>query len=316
METSPAKRCDEKTRQFADGAAVLPGLTPYDNPRPMRVRGEFDGASLADFLRLLHPHVALETWMERAERASLTLQGRPVSDFKVRVRAGNEVIHVERGVIEPVVDTDLRFIYTDEALSVVDKPAPMPIHPSGRYNKHSMVSLLTRVFPGEPYLPVHRLDADTTGLVILAHSKVAARRLAQQFEARTVKKTYLARVSGSVDSSHFQSRAPVSRRPAREGRREVDTEGQSAWTEFRVRERDAETTLLEVVPHSGRTNQIRVHLASEGLPIVGDEAYGAGGSMKSGSSRLHLHAWRLTFEHPLSAQTVDVEARLPAWAGA
>jgi len=315
MENSHATRCDEMTAQFATATAALPGLIPYDNPRPMHVRGEFDGVSLATFLRALHPHVALETWVARAEAHSLTLGGAPVTDFEVRVRAGNEVVHLERGVVEPVVATDLRFVYADDAVSVVEKPAPMPVHPSGRYNKHSMISLLNHVFLDRAHLPVHRLDADTSGLVIVAHSKVAARNLARQFEARTVRKTYLARVRGSVEFNYFQSHAPVSKRPSQEGRREVDVEGQRAWTEFRVRARETDATLLEVTPHSGRTNQIRIHLASEGTPIVGDDAYGAGASMKSGSSSLHLHAWRLGFEHPMTAAPMDVQARLPAWAG-
>lgn len=316
MDTSLVTRCDEKTRAFAQGTAVLPGLTPYDNPRPMHVRGEFDGVPLSTYLRSVHPHVPLETWMRRAQSQSLSLGGRPVVDFEVPVRGGNELIHLERGVVEPVVDTDLRFRYTDDELSVVEKPAPMPVHPSGRYNKHSMVSLLKHVFPNQQFLPVHRLDADTTGLMILAHTKAAARHLARQFEGRVVRKTYLAEVKGRVEATQFQSRAPVSKRPAREGRREIDREGQRAWTEFRVRDRPGNTTLLEVVPHSGRTNQIRVHLASEGLPILGDQAYGEDASIKSGTSRLHLHAWRISFEHPILGSRVDVEARTPAWAGA
>jgi RluA family pseudouridine synthase len=315
MDTSLVTRCDEKTLEFAQGTAVLPGLTPYDNRRPMHVRGEFDGVPLSTYLSAAHPHVSLETWRRRAESHCLSLGGRPVVDFEVPVRAGNELIHLERGVVEPVVDTDLRFLYTDDALSVVEKPAPMPVHPSGRYNKHSMVSLLKHVFPDQQFLPVHRLDADTTGLMILAHTKVAARHLARQFEARTVRKTYLAEVKGRVEATQFHSRAPVSKRPSHAGRREIDGEGQGAWTEFRVRDRAGDTTLLEVVPHSGRTNQIRVHLASEGLPILGDAPYGEDASMKSGTSRLRLHAWRIGFEHPISGDRVDVEARTPGWAG-
>ncbi|MGB1699650.1 MAG: RNA pseudouridine synthase, partial [Nannocystaceae bacterium] len=98
-----------------------------------------------------------------------------------------------------------------------------------------------------------------------------------------------------------------------EGRRAVGEGGQEAWTEFRVRGRDDESALLEVVPHSGRTNQIRVHLASEHLPIVGDEAYGAARTMKSGTARLCLHAWRLSFEHPSTSQRLTFEALLPPW---
>ncbi|MGB1700902.1 MAG: hypothetical protein ACPHRO_13170, partial [Nannocystaceae bacterium] len=101
----PTKRCQRLTAQFAERTAVLPGLTPYDNRRPMYVRGEFDGVSLATLLQTLHPHVSLETWRDRATRGDLLLEGRTIDDFHVVVRGGNAITHIERAVVEPAVDT-------------------------------------------------------------------------------------------------------------------------------------------------------------------------------------------------------------------
>lgn len=281
----------------------------------MSVKGRFDGWTAARWLSEAHQHVSLDVWTARARAGDLLLEGVPIRSLDHVVHGGNRVVHVERDHVEPAVPWAIDLLHDDPALCVVDKPAPMPMHPSGRYHLHSLSCLLERAFPGETYLPVHRLDADTTGVAVFARHRRAARVLARQFEVRSVHKRYLARVVGRVEHEQFECALPVSSGPEGEGRRSARS-GRAALTRVRCVARETHSSVVLAEPVSGRTNQIRLHLAMSGHPIVGDEAYGRGASMKSGEELLHLHAWTLTLEHPESARRLTLESPMPDWVGA
>lgn len=302
-------RCRRRNEALASGLDPLPGAHPYENRRRLNVSAAFDGLSLGQFLAARHGHIAAAVWRASMEAGRLELDGRVVRSLELRVRAGNQLVHVIENEVEPAVSAALRVVFEDDDLVVLDKPAPLPVHPSGRFNKNTVVGLLAHVFDDLRVHPVHRLDADTTGVLVMAKHPSAARHLGAQFEARTVGKRYLARVHGRPPR-RFDVTSAVSRGPDARGKRRTG-EGAAALTRFwTLRE-----ALVAAWPRSGRTNQIRVHLAEAGYPIVGDQAYGpdAREEFESGAP-LCLHADAIRLRHPRTERWVRFSARRPAWA--
>jgi len=167
---------------------------------------------------------------------------------------------------------------------------------------------------------VHRLDANTTGVVVYAKKRVVANALLPQFRDGKVTKTYLAKVHGLPAEKKFQCDASIGREPDRAGTRLVDPIGDQALTEFEVLSQDSGHSLLACYPKTGRTNQIRIHLAHLGFPIVGDPAYGKKEDRKATQTLamtdppMCLHAWKLEFDHPETGHRVNFEAPQPIWA--
>lgn len=209
--------------------------------------------------------------------------------------------------------------YEDADLLVVAKPPGLLTHPTAARPAGTLVNrLLGMGVPlaasGGPLRPgiVHRLDAGTSGLLVVAKTDRAFAALKAMFARHAVERRYLALVRGHPEHDSFTVDAPLGRRAARI---EVDrAQGRPAVTAFEVRERSALATLLEATPETGRTHQIRVHLAAIGHPILGDRAYGGAGdeARALGLSRPFLHSWRIGFVHPFSGERVEVEEPLPA----
>lgn len=208
--------------------------------------------------------------------------------------------------------------YRDEHLVVVSKPAGLVSHPTVRRRTGTLVNrLLGMQMPladtGDPSRPgiVHRLDAGTSGLMIVASSAEAAAGLGRQLRRHEIDRRYLALVRGSFDHESFTVDAPLGRRVARVV---VDrSHGRQAQTWFEMRERFRGASLLEAAPRTGRTHQIRVHLAAVGHPVLGDRAYGGAGddARELGLGRPFLHAWRLRFDHPVTGERIELEEPLP-----
>jgi 23S rRNA pseudouridine1911/1915/1917 synthase len=208
--------------------------------------------------------------------------------------------------------------YRDEHLAVVAKPAGVVTHPTASRRGDTLVDRL--VAQGVPLAPaggplrpgiVHRLDAGTSGLLLVASSDEAYERLQAMMRSHDVDRRYLALVRGSPAHDVFTVEAPLGRRAARIV---VDrVQGRAARTGFEVRERLARTSLLEAAPETGRTHQIRVHLQAAGHPIVGDRAYGGGGeeARRLGLERPFLHAWSLAFVHPFTRRRIDLSEPPP-----
>ena len=291
---------------------VLPGSVPYTNRRRLNVGGRFDGLTLEAFLAQRHPHIPATTWRASLADGRLEVDGRVVQSLQRTVRAGNQLVHVLENEVEPTVSTDLRFLHEDEDVIGLYKPAPLPVHPSGRFNKNTVVGLLAAVFEDLQVFPVHRLDADTTGLLLLGKNPTAARILGAQFETRAVRKRYLARVHG-CPPRRFDVDTPIARRPDTAGKRTAGS-GDAALTRFWTLSSQDTQSIVAAWPHSGRTNQIRVHLAAAGFPIVGDRAYGpdADDEFSSGGD-LCLHADALTVRHP-GGHRLRLSAPRPGWA--
>jgi len=256
----------------------------------------------------------------------VTVNGEP-SKASQKVRAGDQVV-----VLLPAAETPqplaeaipLKIVYEDAALLVVDKPAGMVVHPAPGHSGGTLVNALLAYCPelavagdDRPGL-VHRLDRDTSGLILVAKNEKTRRTLQRQFKDRQVRKAYLALVDGHLQPAWGRIEAPIGRDPHHRQRMAVLAGGREAITEYHVLEQFAKRlgpaagdySLLEVEPATGRTHQIRVHLASIGYPIVGDAVYGRRRS-RLAVSRQFLHARRLGFKHPSTGQRLELESPLP-----
>ena len=210
----------------------------------------------------------------------------------------------------------LAVVYEDADVIVVDKPAGMVVHPAPGHPRGTLANALLAHVPGisvggsqRPGI-VHRLDKDTSGLIVAAKTDRGRTALVAQWESRSVEKTYLALVSGSVADEEATIDAPIGRDPKNRQRMAVVRTGRPAVTHFRVVERFPNTTLLEVSIETGRTHQIRVHLAFIGHPIVGDQLYGRARATDPQLDRQFLHASALAFQLPDGA-ALRLEAPLP-----
>jgi 23S rRNA pseudouridine1911/1915/1917 synthase len=210
---------------------------------------------------------------------------------------------------------DLEIPYEDEHLLVVDKPAGLVVHPAPGHSSGTLVhGLLAHDVEGgdEPERPgiVHRLDRDTSGLLVVARSPEAHRRLQEMVKARDVTREYLGLVVGRPRSQRGTIEAPIGRDRHDGQRHSLDTDmPREAVTHFEVEELLPRHALLRVTLETGRTHQIRVHLAAIDLPVAGDPLYGVAGDL--GLSRQFLHAARLAFPHPFTGEPVEAVSALP-----
>ena len=209
----------------------------------------------------------------------------------------------------------LNIIYEDDDLLVIDKPAGLAVHPAPGHPGHTLVNAILSHFPrladvSDSLRPgvVHRLDKDTSGVMLVAKNRTAQQNLSDQFKAHSVGKAYLVLVKGRLTPEQGVIEAPMGRDPRNRKRMAVVTEGREARTEYQVIRYMGNYTLLEVMPETGRTHQIRVHLSAIGYPVVGDKVYG----VKSPHlSRQFVHASRLGFKLPSTGEYVEFTSELP-----
>lgn len=267
-----------------------------------------------------HSRARIQAWIEEGRVRA----GGALRKASWKVRAG-ERIEVEPAEPPPLrafpEEIPLEILYEDDAVAAVNKPAGLVVHAGAGRVAGTLVNALLHRYgklsePGDAMRPgiVHRLDKGTSGVILVARTEAAHRSLAQQFASRTVEKVYLALVEGRVAAGQGVIDRPIERDPVRRTRMTARTgRGRRALTEYRVVERFEKHTLLEVRIRTGRTHQIRVHLASSGHPVAGDTLYGAA-ARPAGLEPLGrpwLHAWRIGFVSPASGEHVTVEAPLP-----
>jgi 23S rRNA pseudouridine1911/1915/1917 synthase len=319
---------DEELDADEDFDTVLPPQAdaPSIAPGPRRLL-----VPEGEVVRRVDRFVADRTGLSRSYVQKLISEGRLVDDTGRRLRANSEVrggavtLEVPPPEIpyhlEPDPTIVVPVVYEDDDLLIVDKPAGLVVHPAPGHWRGTLVNaLLAR---GDHYggiagvaRPgiVHRLDRDTSGLLIVARNDAAQAGIMAQLKARRVRKTYLALVQNPVSAAVGRIEAPIGRDPKDRKRMAVVANGRPSVTGYRVKERFSAWTLLELDLITGRTHQIRVHLNALGHPVAGDVVYGTGTSRKGpdGLERLFLHAWRLELVSPVSARLVRVEAPLPA----
>jgi 23S rRNA pseudouridine1911/1915/1917 synthase len=242
-----------------------------------------------------------------------------VSKSACRLEAGDVISVIipsspPSGLVAQKIPLDI--IYEDDDIIVVDKPAGLSVHPGPGHPDKTLVNAVLGYAPnvsgGEEGRPgiVHRLDKDTSGIIIIARHPKAHLYLVKQFKSREVKKTYIALVRGRLSPETGFIEAPIGR--DRRHRKKMAIagikNGREARTGYRVKEYINEFTLLEVMPETGRTHQIRVHLAAIGHPILGDSTYGTGSGVLP---RQFLHASKIEFRLPSSGKEVAFETPLP-----
>ena len=257
----------------------------------------------------------------RALAGKLLKRGAVLVDGSVRPKShrleAGAVVEVELPEPAPGLTAEpvsVAVLYEDEHIVVVDKPAGLPVHPGAGEQRATLASqLLTLGATGghDPERPgiVHRLDRDTSGALVVARSAEAHAALQRAIRGREVERRYLALVRGHPRSRAGRIAAPIGRDRRDPTRRSLDTdEPRDAVTHFRISETLAEHTLLDVSLETGRTHQIRVHLAAIELPVSGDPLYGVKADL--GLERQFLHAYRLRFRHPLIGDEIDVRSEL------
>jgi 23S rRNA pseudouridine1911/1915/1917 synthase len=282
--------------------------------------------------------VSMVAGVSRAAAAALIDDGRvlvdgaPVTAGRVVLKQGATLtVHLPgSGPAEPQAEPGVRFtvVHADALVAVVDKPAGLVVHPGAGHREGTLVGGLLARFPDladlvdagvcPPDRPgiVHRLDKGTSGLLAVARTAESYRSLVAQLATRSMERRYLALVVGELADERGEIEAPIGRSARTPTKMAVTAGGRPARTAYRVVERrgvgtPAPTTLLELALESGRTHQIRVHMAAIGHPVVGDVRYGAP-DPRLGSGRFFLHAFRLVFDHPGSGARLTFSSQLPA----
>lgn len=301
------ERKDELEQRWALVASALPGCVPYVNKRPCRIKEAEDGLTFLEVLERRFPgKLKREEWGSVFDEGLIrNNKGEIIYQSDLKVEMGSQYVRLLPGWVEPPVATDLRVVYEDEVLLIVDKPAPLSMHEGGRFHKNTLKYFMEKAWPELQANYTHRLDADTSGLLVCVKGKRFRNALQSQFESGTVAKVYLSRVQGWPEWEEKLVTRAVSAE-GREWGKMVPAE-----TRFRVRSRDADgSAVVEAEPVTGRTHQIRVHLWLEGFPIVGDRLYlpdGERGVVEvapPGAPLLRLRSWKISFDHPASGERV------------
>jgi 23S rRNA pseudouridine1911/1915/1917 synthase len=277
------------------------------------------------------PELSRTRVQELIEEGLVRLNGKSAKDSQ-KVRAGDviEVVARPRAPLQAEAESiPLEVLYEDDDVLAINKPAGMMVHAGAGNSRGTLVNALlgrgeALSQANDPLRPgiVHRIDKDTSGILLVAKNDFAHAKLAEGFRLRTIKKTYLALVQGLLKEERGRIELPIARDPNRRSRMTAKDAGRlpnsrAARTDWRVLAHIDTTTLVEVQLHSGRTHQIRVHFSALKHPVVGDTLYGAAGQLHVGSGTLpapgrnFLHAAKIGFPQPRNGETIQVAAPLP-----
>lgn len=291
--------------------------------RMATVGAEFHGQRLDRVLVAMAPEFSRNHLQGLIERGHVRVDAQTAQVSSRKARAGQhlevELVPTQESLAFRPEPMPLTALYEDEHLLVLDKPAGLVVHPApGNWSGTLLNGLLAR-YPGAQVLPragiVHRLDKDTSGVMVVAKTLAATTALSRAIAAREVHRSYLALAHGCVEPARQQIDAPIGRDPASRIRMAVVPGGKPARTDLECLDSRDGISALRCTLHSGRTHQIRVHLAWKGHPLVADNMYG--GRFQLGMTRQALHARRLAFAHPADARPVVVECEPPGdFAGA
>ncbi len=276
-----------------------------------------DGPRLDKYVSEKCPDISRTSAQRLIAEGNITVNGRAAKS-STKVKSG-DTIQIVLPPPEPSPLTPeaipLKVLYEDNDLMVIDKPAGMTVHPAPGHPEHTLVNAILAHVPEMANIQgtnrpgiVHRLDKDTSGLIIVAKNCVSHMKLAEQFKKRAVVKSYLALVRGHLSPEKGIVEGGIGRDPRQRKRMAVVSGGREARTEYEVVRYYQGYTLLEARPRTGRTHQIRVHLASIGFPIVGDATYGAKSELLG---RQFLHAQRLGFTLASTGKWAEFESELP-----
>ncbi len=301
-----------------------------------RISTKFAGRSLMDFLTLRFKYQTGDEWKRMIGRGKVTVNGKATTPDHLLKK--NDIVAYSNVRSEPPVDGNIQIMHEEETFLVANKPGNLPSHSDGTYIRNTLICLLRERMAGKGFQGTlhlaHRLDRETSGIIVAAKAKTAHRALLQQFETGTVEKEYIAIVRGAISNDSFEVRGFLV--PDRDScisikKKVVCDDGADAKysaTVFEVMERFASCTMVRCRPVTGRTNQIRIHLAHAGHPLLGDKLYGRTDdqflafvkNVRAGhydllpwqeTPRHLLHASRLIINHPLSGEQLVFNAPVP-----
>ena len=329
---------DESTDEWTDGSEAL--ADPGDSQAQWVRHGshlvpETAGEERLDrYLSSRFTYRNRTQWVEIIKSGRIQVNGGPARPSRL-IRPGTRIDYDPEPQVEPPVSLEIGLLFEDEDLLVVNKPGDLPVHPSGRYFRNTLLCHLLEARGQTLDRPglriVHRLDRETSGVIVFGKSRESTAALAAQFESRTARKEYLLLVHGRPEQDEFLVEADLGPRRGSRIRKAVgvvpDGEGRPATTEFRTLARGPEHSLLLARPRTGRLHQIRVHADHLGYPIVGDKIYGLderfflrfieGSPLDPADEArlLHprqcLHAYGLRLDHPASGAPLEFVAPLP-----
>ncbi len=277
------------------------------------------------FLSNRYCYLSRSEWQKEIQNGKISYNGEILTKYDKKIKTGDLISYAGRDAAEPDVNTNYTVLYEDEYLLAVNKPGNLPVHPAGIFYHNTLLSLLQKEHQKKLHL-LHRLDRETSGVVILAKNADLASEIQRSFPA--VEKTYLALVHGDPDRNEFMINMPIGldassgiehKRIAHENAKE------SARTKFIKMKSINDLSLLKAVPYTGRQHQIRVHLHHAGYPIVGDKLYGRDETIfrefiktgptdeierKLGFRRSALHSRSITFYHPALQKKICIKAPL------
>lgn len=302
----------------------------------LKVSAPFAGRGLLDFHAQRFKYQSSEKWELEIGRGKVTVNGKAsTTDYLLRI---NDIVEYSFVLNEPPVDRNIQIMHEEETFLVANKPGNLPSHADGNYIKNTLIFLLRQRLADQGFRGVihlaHRLDRETSGIIVTGKTKSAHQALVRQFEARTVAKEYIAIVRGVIDDASFEVKGflvPDQDSCISIRKKVVSDEGPDAKysaTAFEVMERFASSTMVRCRPVTGRTNQIRAHLAHAGHPLVGDKLYGRTDeeflqfirNAKAGcydlppwleTPRHLLHASQLGINHPVSGEPLAFNAPVP-----
>lgn len=255
-------------------------VPPYPITHRFVAGNEFAGKSLLEMMSEKFPFLDDQEWSRRINLGRVYINGEKVEPVR-KLISGDQIFHHNPRVIEPSVPDEIEILCEEEEYLIVYKPAPMPMHPGGRYNKNS----LTEILKEEGYTDIritHRLDAVTSGVLLLARTKDLAKKATYCFTHGKVEKTYLAHVRGIPVEDSVTIDSPVKRKHGFVFESKKGLVGaREAVTHFEVLERRRDSAVIKCIPQTGRTHQIRLHLAHWGYPIIDDPIYGPEGDRSS-----------------------------------
>jgi 23S rRNA pseudouridine1911/1915/1917 synthase len=287
---------------------------------------EAAGRRVDEYLAGKFPFFSRSGWQREITSGVVLVNGAPARKPSQRLQLGDELRRVHPFHEEPDVDTNMRLLWCDGELAALYKPPGLPMHEAGYFRRRTVAGVIPQVL-GPDWTPVHRLDRETSGILLCARQPVIRARLTDMWTNKQVQKTYLAITNGLPEEDLWTVNLPIkSERYLRTNRAEISEDGDEALTVFRVIARGSGSAFVEARPLTGRTNQIRVHAAAVGLPLVGDKVYGADPAIleiyrkegntprvqaMAGFPRHALHAFRLELEHPISKKALHLECPLP-----
>jgi 23S rRNA pseudouridine1911/1915/1917 synthase len=299
--------------EFDDDYKAIPGADCLQAEVPAALAGQRLDVALADLFRE-YSRSRLQNWVRNGQ---VLINGQPCG-VRDKVWGGEAIClwpELEKNEVDAPEAIPLQVVFEDAALLVIDKPAGLVVHPGNGNARGTLLNGILHHVPANAELPragiVHRLDKETSGLLVVAKTLKAHTDLVRQLQARTVKREYLALVHGEIDHDGSVD-APLARDPVVRTRRAVHPLGKRAVTHYRVEERFPGLTLVCCSLETGRTHQIRVHMQHINHPLVGDPVYSRGRrGPASGFPRQALHATRLGLFHPYLGEPLEWAAPLP-----